>query len=56
MVLHSSHGTAKPPPLVIQGGDPLLYELYRSVGAAAVCPDITIANTIGRRIWTTASA
>jgi hypothetical protein len=49
-VMHASHlqlfGMV-PREFVNQGGDPLLYALYRSIGAAAVCPTVTVHNTVG---------
>ncbi|KAI3431713.1 hypothetical protein D9Q98_004757 [Chlorella vulgaris] len=50
-VMHASHlqlfGSMVPREFVNQGGDPLLYALYRSIGAAAVCPTVTVHNTVG---------
>ncbi|KAL4431746.1 hypothetical protein ABPG77_002962 [Micractinium sp. CCAP 211/92] len=40
-------GRMLPEQLLNQGGDPLLYELYRSFGAAAVCPDVVLVNSMG---------
>jgi hypothetical protein len=36
-----------PAELKNQGGDPLLYELYRSFGLADICPSVTAANMHG---------
>ncbi|KAL4440415.1 hypothetical protein ABPG75_003416 [Micractinium tetrahymenae] len=40
-------GRVLPEQLLNQGGDPLLYDLYRSFGTAAVCPDVVLINAVG---------
>lgn len=51
MAIQSTHmklfGRMLPGEFVNQGGDPYLFELYRSVGAADVCASVTIRNFIG---------
>lgn len=51
IAVHASHlclfGRLLPGEFVNQGGDPYLFELYRSIGAADVCGAVTVHNSIG---------
>lgn len=42
-------GRMLPGELLNQGGDPFLYELYRSFGLAGVCAAITVHNAMGEK-------
>lgn len=40
-------GSMLPEQLLNQGGDLLLFELYQSFGATAVCGSVTVENAVG---------